>query len=134
MLQTFWIIVLEDLWQAAWLVVPGLLEDVLLEMDSVDLNALSRVGIAPYWLLLFVLVGICMAVVMLIPLPQGLLLLCIPCILTVALLCIVGCVAVACMAICFSLPPLVGKVLSVFSANITLQPGIAQWLSVGAVA
>ncbi|KAE9565805.1 hypothetical protein CGMCC3_g18016, partial [Colletotrichum fructicola] len=134
MSQTFRITVLEDLWQAARLVVPGLPEDVLLEMDSADLNALSRVGIAPYWLLSFVLVGTCTAVVMSITLPQGLLLLCIPRILTVALLCIVGCVAVACMAICFSLPPLAGKVLSVFGANVTLQPGIAQWLSVGAVA
>ncbi|KAF4474618.1 hypothetical protein CGGC5_v017045 [Colletotrichum fructicola Nara gc5] len=57
MSQTFRITVLEDLWQAARLVVPGLPEDVLLEMDSADLNALSRVGIAPYWLLSFVLVG-----------------------------------------------------------------------------
>ncbi|KAK2758847.1 hypothetical protein CKAH01_16809 [Colletotrichum kahawae] len=81
---------LEDLWQAARLVVPGLPEDVLLEMDSADLNALSRVGIAPYWLLSFVLVGICTAVVISITLPQGLLLLCIPRILTVALLYIIG--------------------------------------------
>ncbi|KAJ0268764.1 hypothetical protein COL940_013076 [Colletotrichum noveboracense] len=51
MSQTFRITVLEDLWQAARLVVPGLLEDVMLEMDSADLNALSGVGIAPYWLL-----------------------------------------------------------------------------------
>ncbi|KAE9566602.1 hypothetical protein CGMCC3_g17238 [Colletotrichum fructicola] len=133
MSQTLRVTALEDLWQAARLFVPGLPEDVLFEMDSADLSALGGVGIAPYWLLSFVLVGTCTAVLLSNILPQGLILLCIPRILTVALLCIVLCVALACMALCLSLPPLAGKVLSVFGANVTVQPGIAQWLSVGAV-
>ncbi|KAF4474616.1 hypothetical protein CGGC5_v017040 [Colletotrichum fructicola Nara gc5] len=133
MSQTFHIKALENLWQAARLVVPGLPEIEALDMDSADLGALSGLGIAPYWLLSFVLVGTCTAIVLSIFLPQGLLLLCIPRIVTVALLFVVLCVALACMAICVSLPLLAGRVLSVLGANVTTQPGIAQWLSVGAV-
>ncbi|KAF4415643.1 hypothetical protein CFRS1_v015176 [Colletotrichum fructicola] len=133
MSQTFHIKALENLWQAARLVVPGLPEIEALDMDSADLGALSGLGIAPYWLLSFVLVGTCTAIVLSIFLPQGLLLLCIPRIVTVALLFVVLCVALACMAICVSLPLLAGRVLSVFGANVTTQLGIAQWLSVGAV-
>ncbi|KAF4474199.1 hypothetical protein CGGC5_v017075 [Colletotrichum fructicola Nara gc5] len=89
MSQTFHIKALENLWQAARLVVPGLPEIEALDMDSADLGALSGLGIAPYWLLSFVLVGTCTAIVLSIFLPQGLLLLCIPRIVTVALLFVV---------------------------------------------
>ncbi|CAI0646299.1 unnamed protein product [Colletotrichum noveboracense] len=57
MSQTFHITALENLLQTARRIVPGLPENVVLDLESTDLGALSAVGIAPYWLLSFVLVG-----------------------------------------------------------------------------